>query len=899
MTDHAASGSLALSPIERNVKQALRLYDQPERLGQESPLASPYMLGRVLREVPRPVTAQARGELLRGAIRAAAARLWDGAPPTSRAAMLAAIGEVRRTPDAPRFSYLVLELRCLHQQIAPNRMSDIWEDEALLLGSKSQHYRDFDLAVRRLTPLLLDVLRPTLRPERPPPPATLYGYDGQVALLAESLASGKAAALVGPGGIGKTSLAAAALARLGERPAFWYTLRPGFNDGIGSLLFALAAFLHELGAANLWQYLVTANGAVSDLNLAAGLLRQDLAALAPRPPALCFDDLEHLAGGGLSLGSPASAQLLDLVEQLRGAAPLLLISQRPLPTCDVQIELAGLAADEVARFWRDAGFPLEIAQARRLHGYTGGNPRLLTLLLALQREGEELGVAQLGAEAARSLLPAFQRLWRRLSLAERQALQALAVYQGYAPEEVLSAAALEALAHLRLVERDGAGGVALLPALAPAIRAELEPEQLAALHAAAAVVRLERGEYTAAAYHFAEAGDEARAVQAWFPQRAHALARGEADIARHVFLGLDRQRLDRQERKALDLIRAELRHYAGQTEEGLRDLEPAEWGDASEATARLWMLRGELEDALGYPDRALASYDEGVRVTARLIGQLTALRQRSGLLSLRQRDLDGSWQAVYRAEFELELLRGMLRDEEGDYDASLAAYRRARDLADQLDDDVLRAQAERWLATIFGRREQLAEAVEHATRSIGIYERVGDRLSLEKMRSNLAAIYVQTREFQAALDVGAPAYAFFVAVRDPLYASGTAANLAEASFNLGDLEAAGRYASEVVAMEQPFTVPYGRYTLGQVELTRGNLVAAAAHFSASMEHARQNDDLYMAAYAQRALGEAHLLAGDARSADEHIQSALAVFRQLAIPSEVAATEELLARASGA
>lgn len=897
MTDQALPGGLALSLFERNVKQALRLYDQPERLGQESPLASPYMLGPVMRDLPRPVTAQTRGELLRAAVRSAAARLWDGEIPPTREAMLAAIAEARRNPDEPRYSYLVLELRCFHQRVRPNRMSDIWEDEQLLLGSKSQHYRDFDLAVRRLTPLLLDVLRPTLRPERPPAPTALYGYAGQVALLAEALAAGKAVALVGPGGIGKTSLAAAALARLGERACFWYTLRPGLNDGTGSLLFALAAFLHELGPANLWQYLVTANGAVGDLNLAAGLLRQDLAALEARPPVLCFDDLEHLAGGGLGLRTPPDARMLELVGALRGAAPLLLISQRPLPAYDLQIDLAGLGPDEIARLWGDAGFRLGPPQAGRLHRYTGGNPGLLTLLLALQREGEEIA-AELGDEPARSLLPAFQRLWRRLNLEERRALQALSVYQGYAPEEVLPATALDTLAQLRLVERDGAGGVALLPALAPAIREQIPPEQLAGLHRAAAMARLERGEYTAAAYHFVQGGDEPRAVQAWFPHREHALARGEADTARHIFPAVDRERLGRPERKALDLICAELRRYAGQTEEGLRELEHADWGDESEASARLWMLRGEMEDALGYPDRALASYAEGVRVTARLLGQLTALHLRGGLLSLRRRELAGSWQAVHRAEFELEVLRGMLRDEEGDYDASLAAYGRALALAEQLDDDALRAQAERWLATIYGRREQLAEAVEHATRSIAIYERTGDRLSLEKMRSNLASIFVQTREFRAALEAGAPAYAFFLAVRDPLYASGTAANLAEASFNLGDLEAATRYASEVVAMGQPFTLHYGRFTLGQVELSRGNLVGAAAHFSASMEHAKQNDDLYMAAYAQRALGEAHLRAGDARAADEHLRSALAVFRKLAIPSEVAASEELLASAAG-
>jgi tetratricopeptide (TPR) repeat protein len=250
---------------------------------------------------------------------------------------------------------------------------------------------------------------------------------------------------------------------------------------------------------------------------------------------------------------------------------------------------------------------------------------------------------------------------------------------------------------------------------------------------------------------------------------------------------------------------------------------------------------------------------------------------------------------VEHAEFELEVLRGLLRDEEGRYDDALEAFRRARALADQLDDDALRAQAERWLATVYGRREQLAEAIAHATHSISIYERIGDRLNLEKMRSNLASIYVQNREYQPALDVGIPAYAFFMAVGDPYYASATAANLAEASRDLGDLDTARRYASEVITLGQRFSMPYARFTLGRIELEKQNPVAAAAHFSASMQSAEQNDDTYMVAYAQRALGQALLAGGDLDAGRGHILSALDAFQRLEIPSEIATSEELLAK----
>lgn len=895
MTTVEPLAGLTLTPFERHVKQALKLFDEPERLGRESPLASPYVLGHTLADAPRPVAGHVRGEVLRTEIRAAAARLWRGPLPTTRAAMLDAIVKVRHDPDDPRYAYVVLELRCFHDCVTPYRTSDIWEQPHLLPGSKSQHYRDFDAAVRRLAAVLLDRLRPAARPERPRPPQAIYGYDKPLAQLADALAHGRTVALSGPGGVGKTSLGAAAVERLSGQPAFWYTLRPGFNDGVSSLLFALGAFLHQHGARHLWQYLATANGLVGDLNLAAGLLREDLAGFAARPPIICLDDLEHLSTSSLALVTPAHAQVLDVIEGLRGSAPLLLISQRPLPASDLHLELSGLSVADVARLWGAAGHDITHQDAERLHAYTGGNPRLLTLMLALQGEGEA-GVPHPDEGAASpSLLPAFQRLWRRLLPDERRALQRLAVYQGYAPEDVVVAATLEALVRLRLIERDDAGGVALLPALAPIVHDDLSPELREQLNGEAALVRLERGEYTAAAYHFARSSQENRAVQVWFPQRQHAIARGEADAARQIFNTVSRQRLAAPERKALDILRAELRQLAGQHEAALRELEQVDWGDESEAAARLWMLRGQLQDALGYPDQALASYDDGLRVTARLLGLLATLRQRRGMLFYRQRNLADSWQQIQRAEFDLEVLRGLVREEEGAYDTALDAYQRARLLANQLDDDSLRAQAERWLAAVYGRREQLDEAVAHADQAIAIYERLGDRVSLEKMRGNLSAIYVQTRQFQAVLDVGLPAYAFFLAIQDPYFAASTAANLAEASFELGDLERATHYATESLGLGDRNAAPYARFTLGQVALASHDVATAIAHFTQSMRLAQQNNDPYMVAFAQRALGETCLATADRASAAAHIQGALALFRQLEIPSEIAATEQLVAK----
>ena len=441
-----------------------------------------------------------------------------------------------------------------------------------------------------------------------------------------------------------------------------------------------------------------------------------------------------------------------------------------------------------------------------------------------------------------SLLPAFQRLWRRLAPSERRALQRLSVYRSYAPEEIVEPETLRALVRLRLIERDGAGGITLLPALAPIVVDDISPEVRELLHDQAAHVRLERGEYTAAAHHFVAANKENLAVQVWFPQRMRAIARGEADAARLCFGNISRQRLDAPERKALDLIRAELRRRAGENDAGLRELEQADWSADSESSARLWMLRGEMQDVLGFPDQALISYDQGLQVTSRLLGQLVSLRHRRGILLKNRRNLKAGWQESERGEFDLQVLRGLIRVEEGNYDGALHAYARARELAEQLDDDGRRAQAERWISALYGRRQQLGKAVFHAERAIAIYDRLGDRVNFEKMHGSLASIYVHTKQFQAALEVGVPAYEFFLATRHPYDAACAGANLAEASFELGAIDDAQRYAGQVLELGERFAAPYAHFTLGQVAVARHDTAVAITHFEHSRQLAEANED---------------------------------------------------------
>lgn len=106
------STSITLNAFEKRLKQALRLYDKPERLGADSPLANTYFLSHTFRDVPRPITLQALGKALRDEIYAAASQLWGGPLPRDRSEMQTKLSEVRQEPESPRYAYVVLELRC-------------------------------------------------------------------------------------------------------------------------------------------------------------------------------------------------------------------------------------------------------------------------------------------------------------------------------------------------------------------------------------------------------------------------------------------------------------------------------------------------------------------------------------------------------------------------------------------------------------------------------------------------------------------------------------------------------------------------------------------------------------------------------------------------------------------
>lgn len=894
---------MALRPLRtqtftEHLKQALEWCDSPETLGSQSPLAAPYFLGAAMRGADP--SALGRGQALCDEIQRSVESLWRGPLPDDGAAMLdAALADQE---GAGRYDCLILELNYFRQRVrpAPRNQAEIYHD--ILHISRPTHDRHLRAAVDRLGGVLLQRLRPAVRAEQPITPPALIGRDELLSQLVADLEAGKAVALTGPGGIGKTSLAATVADRWQSPAVFWCTIRPTLNDQVESLLFALGHFLHTQGASTLWHQLIADGGRIKDVHLGLGLAVADLASL-PRSPLLCCDEMDFLRPLTQDQPNPQHTQLLELLDSLRGHTALLLIGQQVYWPSDAIYALDAWTPEQLAAWLTGLGVAHDRSDVTRLHAYTAGNPRLAELCVAFYQTGagDSLAAALDQLPQFQALLPLWVRLERRLPLAERRVLQALSVFRSAAPADVwLSSDAepADALAHLiarRLVQEDGLGGVALLPALRDVIYGELPAETAEELHSQAAQIRAERGEFTAAAYHLVRAGQPDAAVELWFPQRSGEVQRGQAAAALAVFGPVAARRLAARRRKELLLLRSELYALLGEPARVIDELAQDDWPADDPATPEAKLRLGQAHEAQGQSAAALDLYQAGLDAVNRVLGQGAQLHVQRSFTHLRQREMHPAWREANLARFHAEIMLGVVQDQQGDYLTARQHYLTALDIAQETEFPAGIAQANHYLAMLIGRRLQMDEALPYFEQAMRYYEQIGDRVQREYVRGNLASAYIQSRRFAEALVPAELALRFFQAMGNPFRVAQNASNLAEAHAELGNLDPAQHFAEVVLQQEEPHSHPYALYTLGTVYKQRGDATQAAQYYDHSRQMAEANDDTYLLAFAWRALAEIHVETGALPRADAAFDQAVELFRRLGIEEEVQMTETMRAR----
>lgn len=886
-----------------NVKSVLEHWQEPTWLGEHSPLATPYFLGAQLHGAE--ATHTARGTVLQEEVVQALQALWRGPLPADAAAMMAAVAaEESEGGRGARYDCLILELNYLKHIVrpAPKSQSEIYND--ILHISRPTHDRHLAQAVEHLGAILLQRLRPAIRPEQPQAAPVLIGRDEQQAQLVADLQAGLSVSLSGPGGVGKTTLGAAVVDAWPSPAVFWFTFRASFNDHIDSLLFALGYFLHAQGASTLWHQLIADGGKLQDGNLAIGLIRTDLAVLE-QLPLLCFDELDVLRAVVADQPNPRHVQLLELLDSLRGHTPLLLLGQQVYWESDRAYTLAGLSEKEVDALLTASTIPHSTEDVARLHYYSGGNPRIVTLCMALYTEEGGESFQQVIDQLPKSptLLPLWHRLARRLTLAERYLLQQLAIFRSVAPVDIWQAdeatVAMGQLIQRHLVLKDEAGGVALLPALRDVIVEDLTVEAREQHHLLAAQARAERGDYTAAAWHLLQAGQPDSAVALWYPQRRLEIERGQAGAALAIFEQISQRRLGKKQARELALLRGELYELAGEPEKVVSTLTVQAWPEEDIAGIDAQILWAKALHQQGNIDGALDKYEAGLALQHQLLARALQIHTLRGRAYLQRREMQQARQAIDNARFQLESLQGIYQDYNGDYDQAHAHYQQGLAIAHALDDKEAMAYIYHHLALLTGRRHGLAAAAPHYEAAMNQYQEMGNHYRVQLVRSNLANTQIQSGEFAAAVESARTALRFFETIGDPVRIAQNASNLAEALSELDQLDESERYAQLVLEQEEPHSHPYALYTLGTVRRKAGNLTESLLYYEQARKVADLNADSFLMAYAWEALALVHREVQDLTEAQRAANEGLCRFQALGMEENCEQLRLLLAEISTA
>lgn len=852
-------------------------------LGTYSPLASPYFLGKYLQDNPQADSQTGRGSVFQTLVREVMADMWGTDLPITRDEMVAAVDAERLVSGnaGSRYYFYLLELRYIRHYFAADTYPiKVFSMPGFVNVSSSRFFIHLERAMDLLAELLLKRLRPTFRLEQPVLQGKMVGREDVRTACLTHLQADQSVALSGLGGMGKTMMATAVCGDWSTSTTFWFTFRPGFNDRLGSVLFTLGHFLHQREASNLWLHLLANKDHPLQPEQALGFLRNDLHTLSVRLPLFCFDEVDILRAD-----DPAHVAVLELLESLKMLVPLLLVGQTVDIDTAVHYALTGFNLDQTRLFLQEAGIDLSDQQLQYWHKHTQGNPRLLQMITALYHSGED--ITDLGRKPA--VRPLLQRLWKRLTPAERGMMEALAVFRTFVPRDAWpdEEEAVSSLISRRLVQVDAQGGMALLPLFRSLMYEELFPEQREVLHQQAYVIRAQEGEFTSAAYHLVQAGDMETAVSMWYARYQYEIERGQADAARAIFLPIPWQSVTGQARKELKLLQNELHRLTGAADEMLNGMEKLDWSvEAITATAyHQWGMAYAMKGQL---DAALDKYGDALSTLSQLTHQMTELHFRRGQMYAQQGNLPQARKEAKLAQYEAERLQGLVAFFAGELQTAVAHFHTALDYAQQTQQEAPVAYIHRWLMYGYGQLGDIEQAKYHAHQAIAYFERTGDRLQAAGIRAEIAGLHIQVKQFANVIEPAEEALRYFEMVDHDLWISTTCSNLAEAYLETGDLEKAQRYAQRVLQREDVRTFPYALYTLGLVYQRQNQNEYAETCFRDGLAVAQQNEDKLVQAYLQRALGLLH-------DSPDILQTALQLFQEIGLAAEMEETEGHLER----
>ncbi|MEZ4733455.1 MAG: hypothetical protein R3E79_40685 [Caldilineaceae bacterium] len=425
-----------------------------------------------------------------------------------------------------------------------------------------------------------------------------------------------------------------------------------------------------------------------------------------------------------------------------------------------------------------------------------------------------------------------------------------------------------------------------MPALRDAIYQNLlVHEEKELLHLEAAVVRAHYGQFTAAAHHYAAAGESAIAVNLLSTYRAETIEQGQAEAALTVLMQISHRRLDKESQEKLTLLRAELQKLLGHYDAARRTLGSIEW-HIPFLSAQRWRVDGDIAELRGEVSRAQRAYQAGLETVEKLLSEAADFHRDLGYLYTNDIELEHAQREVGRIRYEAANLEGFICENHGDLQGAAEAYQVAFVLAQSVQYVYGEANTHNNLGRICAWQRQLPAAEAHLQAAITFFHNTGRLNKLASATYNLALARRLAKEYAAALAPAEEALGWFTQLGEEYGQAVTWELLAEIYLGLGKLTEAEQYAKRVMEQEHTMTLPDGLRTLGEVRLRQGKLTEAEQLIRQSLRIAQSNQNRIFEAYALRALSELYGARTEFDPMQESMTQAMQIFRELGMTAEI-------------
>lgn len=866
--------------FHKQIQFALKYLDEPLELAMQSPLANAFFLGNHLSKINLDTVNQtelygyALQKLLQEGLEVLAQRRGE-------------------------------EYRALIQAKYVEKLQGKEASKKLSVGKTNFHKMD-NHAIEFLSEFLLERSRPSQRLETLPQirrnrkQKRLIGRAREVAACQQILDTYETIALVGPGGVGKSTLGSYLATEWGEDLTFWYTIRPGLNDQLGSLLFALGHFFHQHQISHLWAELAIHQGEIrlDELQWVIRRVIEEFNEKYKRPPLFCFDEMDLLKVSEIS----EHEQIQNFIEALRPLAPQIVMGQQIWLDIAHRHRLVGFELKEAERMLTDAGLSLNEKEVEQICEHTAGNPQLLELIITLHQLNESIEETLQELSRNFTVLSLLKRVVQRLkeNQSEYELLQQMIVYRSPTPtrqwtDQVRTANALNSLIERHLVREEGRGNVALIPTYRQALYQATSIEMREKLHQSAAFVRQSYGEYTSAAYHHIHGGQISQAIWLWHNNIELEINQGQASAALELFKNVSSTNLEKCDQDGLHLIRSRLELLMGDTAQAQETLR-----SILNTPTQMWKLealeqQGLIDEIYGNYDNATNNYEQALELAEALLDKRpTYLHRHLGWIALQERDIDKAWDEAQLARYAAENFQGTVQKNRGNIEEAQHHYITALHIAEKLDHTEKIASVYNQLYTIHLLRCEFEKAEQFLCRAEHSYEKIDDARNIAIVKYNRALLYNQSGEHEKSVTLVLESLALFQRLGDAKGISYANQTLAEASVLLGNLEDAEHYAYLVQEEEAIQMFPDFHWILGQIRTAQGEFEMADAYFDRAIKLAQSNEDPYIEAYAWRSWGEMHLKwpESDVQQAEDALEKSIDIFEKMNLPYEVEKTREI-------